>query len=292
MKLPIFKNGFTLVELLVIVGILIMLAAISISALRFFQKESALNNSAEEIINTLRLAQSKTLASEEASQWGVYFYISDDLYQYILFKGASYDTRDNSFDEIYKLPRAVEIYEVNLDGQSEVVFNRLTGMSSQSGKISLRLKNDPTKIREIIVQSSGQITLAEEVLASDSDRMKDSRHVHFNYARLIDTTSEKLTLTFDGAITQEIIINENLKGGQIYWEGELNVAGETQKLKVHTHRLNDADTQFSIHRDRRFNNKSLIITISDDASGTLIEYSADGLTTTKTSIYATDPQWQ
>ena len=168
----------------------------------------------------------------------------------------------------------------------------MTGIASQSGKISLRLKTDPSKVRTIAIQSSGQITLGEEPSPTDTDRIKDSRHIHFDYSRVIDTANEKLILTFEGGVIKEIVISENLKDGQIYWEGEVDVGGQIQKIKIHTHRLNNPDTQFCIHRDRRFNNKSLTITISGDLSGSLIEYSADGLNTTKTSIYATNPQWQ
>jgi len=285
--------SFTLVELLVIIGILIILIAIAVPNLRFFQKESELANSAEEIINALRLAQNKTLASEEASQYGVYFDDTTTPHQYTLFKGANYTSRDTSFDEIHKLPSSIEIYEINLvGGGKEVVFFRIIGATDQSGKIFLRLKEEPTKTKTIVIQPSGQITLGEEALPTDTDRIKDSRHVHFDYSRVIDTSTESLILNFEGGVTKEILISENLKDGQIHWEGEVDVSGQVQKLKIHTHRLNNPDTQFCIHRDRRFNNKSLTITISGDLSGSLIEYSADGLTTTSTSIFVSNLQWQ
>jgi len=287
------KNlGITLVELLVIVGILIILTAIATPTLRYFQRESELVNSSEEIINTLRLAQNKTLASEGASQYGVYFDNLTSPHQYTLFKGKNYSSRDTLFDEIHKLPESVEIYEINLAGGKEVIFERIFGITSQSGNASLRLKETPTKSRTIFVQASGQVTLGEEASPSDEDRIKDSRHVHFDYSRVIDTASEKITLTFEGGVTKEILIGENLKDGQIYWEGEVDVLGEIQKLKIQTHRLNNPDSQFSIHRDRRFNNKALIINISGDTSGTLIEYSADGLTTNSTSIFVSNLIWQ
>jgi len=291
-------KSFTLVELLVIIGILVILTAVAVPAFRFFEKESDLNNSAEEIINNLRLAQNKTLASEKASQWGVYFSTSTDPHQYILFQGSNYQSRATSSDEVHKLTKRIEIYEINLAGQ-EVVFNRITGTTPQSGQVSLRLKTDSTKTRTIYIENSGQVGLTATSVPSDG-RLKDSRHVHFDYSRQITTSTEilKLIFTYNASeTTKDIIIAENLKDGQIYWEREVNVGGEIQKLKIHTHRLNDPvlGTQFCIHRDGRYNNKTLKIDIDDTPDpdpGILIEYSADGLITTKTSIYATDPQWQ
>jgi len=291
------SKSFTLIELLVIIGTMIILMALAAPAFRVFQKESDLNNSAEEIINTLRLAQNKTIASEGASQWGVYFDTSTSPHQYTLFKGENYASpRDTSFDEIRKLPKRVEIYEINLaNGGSEVVFDRIVGTTSHSGKISLRLKTDFTKTRSIYIENSGQVGLTSPTIPSDENRIKDSRHVHFDYFRPIFTFTEDLILTFtyDATTqTETIVIAENLKDGQIYWEREIDVGGSIQKLKIHTHRLNNPDSQFCIHRDRRWNDKALKIEISYDGTGYLIEYSADGLTTNSTSIYVSNLQWQ
>lgn len=169
MKFPLSKfkiksrsDGFTMIELLIIVVIIIILAGISAATFRFFGVQSALNNSTEEIINTLKIAQSKTLASEGASQWGVYFSTSADPNQYTLFKGSSYAARATSSDEIHELPKTVEIYEIDLWGGNEVVFERITGFASStavSGKISLRLKNDASSTRTIYINRSGQVGL-------------------------------------------------------------------------------------------------------------------------------------
>ena len=294
------RKGFTLIELVMVIVILITLTALAVPAFRFFQKESDLNNSAEEIINTLRLAQNKTLASEEASQWGVYFLDSTDPHQFILFKGSDFISRESEFDEIHKLPLSVEIYEINLENEnSEVVFNRLTGKTDQFGEVLIRLKIDLTKTKTIYIENSGLISLALSETIFDEDRIKDSRRVHFDYSRFISTSEEKLTLIFTdetSTVTWEVIIADHLKDGQIFWEGNIDVEGEIQEIKIHTHRLNDPDSQFCVHRDRRYNNKALTITISGDdtgyPSGELIQYDALGDEAQGSSIYVGEPQRQ
>ena len=289
------EQGLTLIELLVVISILLIILGITIQSFRYFQGEEVLSDSTEKIINILRLAQSKTLASEGASQYGVYFDTLTDPYQYTLFKGANYVSRDINSDAVHQIPKSVEIYEIILVGGQEVVFSRLTGETANSGKVSLRLKSDNSKTRTVGVQSSGKITLGEEVLPDDNDRTKDSRHIHFDYSRIIDTLNETITLTFSynsSTVTKDIVINSNMVSGQIYWEGEVDVNGQNQKIKIHTHRLNNPDTLFSVHRDRRFNDKALKISISGDPSVNLIEYPADGLTTDSTSLFVNNIQWQ
>jgi len=133
-------------------------------------------------------------------------------------------------------------------------------------------------------------------LPSDENRIKDSRHVHFDYSRVISPLTEELTLIFSNPpnpdVSQDIIIADNLIGSQIIWEGEISVGGQMQKIKILTHRLNSPDTQFSVHRDKRYNTKAVRITISGDASGNLIQYQSDGQTAKGSSIYVTDPSWQ
>lgn len=294
MKNKDFTKSFTLVEVLVVVGILIILLAASIPAFQFFKKGSDLDNTAEEIINTLRLAESETLASKGSSQYGVYFATSSSPQQYILYKGVSYGARDVQFDKIYSLPKSVSISEIDFSG-SEVVFEKITGQATQYGNIVLRLENDYSKIRNIYIERSGQIGLNSSAVILDENRIKDSRHVWVDYNRIINFSTERIVLTFEDGTVKIIAMADNLINDQIFWEGEITVSGGTQKIKIHTLRLNSPDTQFSIHRDGRYNNKALRIDIDDTPDldpGSLLEYSADGLTTTSTSSYVTNLLWQ
>lgn len=290
-------RAFTLLELLIVVGIIAILATLAVPVFHNFQLTSNLDNSAEEIINALRLAQNKTIASEGASSWGIYFSTSTSPHQYTLFKGENYLSRDVAADSISKISGTVLISEINLGGGSEVVFNRISGEAGEYGSVKLVLKDDSSQFKIIYIESSGQAGLTSPVVPSELNRLKDYRHIHADYSRYVSTTTEDLILTFfyDSSTQTEIIpISSNMKGSQIYWEGQISVAGSPQELKIHTHRLNDPflGTQFSIHRDRRYNNKALKIKLSGDSSGSLAEYSADGLSANYTSSYVTDFQRQ
>jgi hypothetical protein len=292
------KWGATFIELLVIISVLTILIAISGQVFVFFQKESGLNSTVEEVVSVLRLAQNKTLASEEADQYGVYFNTSIQPHEYLLFKGSGYLSRDMAYDKIYTIPQALELYDLNLNGGNEVVFDRLTGLTSQLGQVSLRLKSDPAKNKTIYVYGSGQVSLTPSSVPVNS-RIQDSRHVHFDYSRNINTATETIDLFFPAAgLTYQIIIADNLRDGQIYWEGRIEVNGEFQNLKIQTHRLNDplTGTEFSIHRDRMNNNEALTIKLSEGDGLSIIEYSAGwypaGGLTTYSSIYVNNFTWQ
>ena len=287
------NSGFTLIESLIVLGIFMLIAVIAIPAYRNFQKQADLINTTEAIINILRLTQSKTLTSEQASQWGVHFSSSE----YTLFKGADYALRNSSFDKNYTVPNLVEIHEISLEGSgSDVVFERITGQTNQFGSISLRLKSNVLETKTIVIELSGQI-FSQQIIPDDSARIKDSRHVHFNYNRQINTLTEILTLTFtydSSSISEDIIIIDYMQDDQIFWEGEVNVNEEIQKIKIHTHSLNDPvlNTSFCVHRERQYNNKALKIEISPDSTGDLINYDEAGQTTQGSSIYVSEPVWQ
>lgn len=298
-------KGFTLIELLVIIGILIILTAISVPNFRSFQKESDLNNGAEEIINTLRFAQNKTLASEGASQWGVYFDNTTSPHQYILFKwnGVDYDTRDTNFDEIHKLPSSAEFYEINLiGGGREVVFERISGETSQSGNVKIRLISDASKTKTIYIESSGQAGLTSLLTPSDTDRIKDSRHVHFDYnTNAQDAITLKLIFPDYPADNYDIPFQNylNVDKTEFDWEGTVLVgpAGSKtkQRLRIHTHSLIITAAQFCIHRplspDQSYNDKALNILVDGEE---LIRYAADqsGTVSKGSSFWVEEPELQ
>lgn len=285
------NRGFTIIEIVVALGIVGMISVVVVSNFLDITKRTDLGGALQELVGVVELAQSKTLASEDSSQYGIYFDSVTSPHQYILFKGTSFAARDTSYDKRYSLPGTIEFFAISFVGGSEVIFNKLTGTTEQSGSVTLRLKSDTSQAKTLFISNTGAISFTASQPPADT-RIKDSRHVYFDYSRNIDTANETITFTFDNTVTQTIAISQNLVAGQIQWEGTVSVGGQNQTVRVHTHRLNSPTSQFSIHRDRRLNSKSLKITISGDSSVSLAEYSADGLTTSYSSTHVSNFTWQ
>lgn len=286
-------KGFTVAELIVVIALAVLLGGLALPVLRTAQQSSELDSAAESLVGVLRLAQNRTLGSEQASQYGVFFNTAVSPDQFVLFRGATYGTRDVGADEVYVLSQNVEISATTMPG-NEVVFTRITGTALGAGSVTLRLLSNPAKQETVYVSSSGAIQRTFAFMPSDTARAKDSRHVHVEYTgRAINTQTERLRLVFPFT-TYEIIIADNMQEDQIFWQGDILVEGATQTLQVQTHRLNDPvlGTQFSITRDRSKNTKAVTLEISGDATGDLIRYDAQGQTTKGFSLYASTPQWQ
>lgn len=295
-SMNLFKTstGLTLIELLLVVIITLILMAMAIPVFLSFSREISLNNNTEEVINILRIARDRTIASEGDSQYGVYF--STSSRQYILFKGESHALKDPLADETHNLSRNIDFNSINLGGEQEVVFDRLNGNTSQTGNLVLKVINEPSKTTTIYIESSGKVSQSPSSSPINS-RIRDSRHVHFIYSQLINTGTEKIILTFDDSppVQEEISISNYLDlDGQLSWEGTVTVGGDDQVVKIITHRLNNPDTLFSVRRDRRYNNRALDIDIDGDtaASPNLIGYTANGTTTQGSSDFVNQPVWQ
>ena len=113
-------NGFTLIEILITVSLISILGFFLFSIGLNFYKSQQLETQAQEILQTLRRAQSKATSVELDSSFGVYF---DNVNKkYILFKGNSYSPGD-PYNEEFDLPSFI-----TLSGLSEVVFLKLEGV--------------------------------------------------------------------------------------------------------------------------------------------------------------------
>jgi len=285
------KNSFgiTLVELLLVVTILTILLTISVSVFRFFQRSSDLNNSVDQIVNILRLAQNKTLASEGPDQYGVYFDMTTSPYQYTLFKGNDYSSRDISADEIFKLPSIIEMYNIDFGGGSEVVFSRITGMTNQAGSISIRLKVDLTKNQTLYVEGSGQISLGAPSIPTNG-RLIDSRHTHFDLGWSIQNATFLKFYFPNVTQTETVDMTDyfNVTKTEFDWEGTFSVDGTDQMFRAHTHFLDTFNTLLCIHRDRNngINDQEVIIYIVDGGiDKDIAHYLADSTDTVEKGFY-------
>ena len=145
MKLPELcspKKGFTLVELMIVIGILILLIAGSSSLAINFYRDRQIDVHENGIVQVLRRAQLKAMSIETDSSFGIYIAPN----QYVLFKGNSYTTRDPTYDEVFNLPK-----NLSITGISEIVFSKLRGTPSGTGNITLIIndKSETININEV-----------------------------------------------------------------------------------------------------------------------------------------------
>ena len=149
-----YNKGFSFIEILVVIAVLAIIVLIVAAGLSSFYKSQTLNSAVNQVISLINQARSKTLSSEDASQYGLHFETS----RIILFKGGSFIEFSPDNKE-FVLPASVEIYDLFLNGGgSDLVFQRLTGQTDEDGTISLRLKAGASKTKIITIEPSGIIS--------------------------------------------------------------------------------------------------------------------------------------
>lgn len=130
-------SGFTLVEVMTSVVVIIIFSTISIGIYKTWQERSSLNAMANNIVGALRRAQFLAKGSAQDSSWGV----AINNGQLIIFKGLSFVGRENIYDE--KISLANGVY---FSGLEEVVFKKFSGEAQNIGTINLTTNNGQKQI--------------------------------------------------------------------------------------------------------------------------------------------------
>ncbi|MFA5933885.1 MAG: prepilin-type N-terminal cleavage/methylation domain-containing protein [Candidatus Paceibacterota bacterium] len=148
------KKGFTLIETMIVLAIIAILAGIIISSLSSFRNGQVLKNTAGEVLSILAKARSQTLSSNNSSQYGVHV-LSDSI---TFFTGASY-VFGAAGNQVTTLDPLATISSVTLaGGGSDIIFDRLTGATSQSGTLVISLVSDSAKNITITIPATGIIS--------------------------------------------------------------------------------------------------------------------------------------
>ena len=145
------QKGFTMLELVVVVAIVVLLASIIITSFSQFRNSKVLDTGVENTLSVLAKARGNTLSSKNAYQYGVHF----EATQAVLFRGATYSSFDTN-NEAALLDNALEISSISLTGGgSNVLFDRLTGKTNMNGTIVIRVKSDTSKTKTITINATG-----------------------------------------------------------------------------------------------------------------------------------------
>lgn len=153
-------RGFTLIETLVVVAIIITISAVTMLGLSRYRLGQDLNRTADEIMATLRAAQNSSITQQDGKQWGVRFVASTSTgYYYDLWSGASYST-----SSVVKrvLLRATVKFVDPVDGTfKDIVFLPVTGDASAYFSVTIASRGDPTVFKAISVDTSGVTSVAQ-----------------------------------------------------------------------------------------------------------------------------------
>lgn len=149
------KNGFTLVEALVVIFLVTIISSIVFMNLSQFRKEQVLRSTASNIVTFLNKAKQNTLSSINSLNYGIHF----ESNKMILFAGSTYISSDPN-NEIVIFDSAVSIPTsggLNIGSSNDVIFTRLTGETT-GGTIKLQLNSNTDKYKTIIISKTGLIS--------------------------------------------------------------------------------------------------------------------------------------
>lgn len=152
------RRGFTLLELILTIGILAILAAAGFSAYYNFQLGIKVEEEGNRIQSVLRQAQQKAISGEENSQWGIRFvYPQAGEHYYDIFWGANFSTGTTT-ERIY-LSSGVVFINPAASSTIDVVFNKRNGEMATSSPIIISVKTTTSDIsKNITITPKGLIS--------------------------------------------------------------------------------------------------------------------------------------
>lgn len=140
-------RGFTLIELILVIAIVSIIAMLSSPFYSRFLLQNAVLNTSDQIVGTLRKAQSYSMAGRQGSAWSVNY--SNNAIT--LYKGTVFAGRNTAFDEKYSV-----ISTVNISGLTNISFARGNGLPTPS-TASITVSSG-TNIKTLTVNSQGVVS--------------------------------------------------------------------------------------------------------------------------------------
>lgn len=122
----IARKGFTLLEILVSIGIGLLILGSVATATTAFTKHRQLDATADMAVSYLRTAAMRAAQSEDNLPHGVKMANG----QITLFRGTSYDLRETDGDTVWVQPSYITV-----TGPTEIVFSKEAAVPSATGNI-------------------------------------------------------------------------------------------------------------------------------------------------------------
>lgn len=142
------KRAFTIIELLLALGIIGLIAGIGLPFYFSFYERSSLESATRIVAHSCRRAEAYARALRGDSAWGVR--VSPE--QATLFKGNDFASRDADWDEIASWPVSLSV-----SGADEIVFSPATGQPLAPANLVLESANGEAS-STIAISAKGLVT--------------------------------------------------------------------------------------------------------------------------------------
>jgi prepilin-type N-terminal cleavage/methylation domain-containing protein len=147
------RRAFTLIELLIVIGVMGLLVGLSSLSLVSFGKGSELDSGRTTVVQALREAQSDSLANLGNNPWGVHF----ETNKVVIYQdtGSGYNPADIANNRTKLFPKGV-VASWNLTGGTNyLLFDKGLGTTLNNGSITISSTANTTAT--ITINSEGMI---------------------------------------------------------------------------------------------------------------------------------------
>ena len=184
------RKGFSLIELLITIGIVAVLGTIGTMNLVNYRSRNILDLQTQEIVATLRDAQSRSISQENGRPWGIHFENpSSDSDYYSLFASSTYNSSD--INSTTTLNSAVVFLDPSAGGSKNVNFSAVTGLPSAADSLAIALKANNSVSSTITINAIGQIQIGSLTISGPTVTTQAATNI------------QATTATLNGTITNE-----------------------------------------------------------------------------------------
>ena len=149
------RAGFTVMELMLVI---VFLALAGSAALFMFknQEQGTLEAEAQGVVSRVREARARAQAGVDGLSWGVHFENATTSPFYAVFPGGTYVSASST---LYYFPSSVGYGTLPQGSSTDIVFTKLSGISSVSTTIQFALRSDTSKTETLQISSEGNVLL-------------------------------------------------------------------------------------------------------------------------------------
>lgn len=152
------SGGFTILEMIIVIGILGIIAAMGQSGYGVWQKQVQINTVNDQIRSSLIRVQQEAVAAPGGKAMGMHL----EADRYVIFSGTVYDPADTAnnvkiLSGIIIVNPSGSLSDGSLGFSPDVVFDKFDGRTVNTGTITVAVASSPSVTRSVTVGRFGSI---------------------------------------------------------------------------------------------------------------------------------------